>query len=72
MAEIDPRGTPLVRTIWIIRRGSGKAQVHPSPTTVRPGGTLHIKNLTEDPATVQFPGLIEPVKGRVIPPQWRG
>jgi hypothetical protein len=59
---------PSIRTIWIIRRGSGKAQVHPSPTTVLPGGTLRIKNLTEDPATVQFPPLITPVtKSTVIP-----
>lgn len=55
-------------TLWIIRRGNGKAQVHPSPVHACPGDTLRIKNWTEAPATVGFPDPIAPVKGNVIDP----
>jgi hypothetical protein len=53
MSDVEP-----TMKIWIIRRGSGKAQVHPSPVHARPGDTVRIRNLTRDAATVDnFPGL---------------
>jgi hypothetical protein len=59
-------GRPI--TLWIIRRGSGRAQVHPSPVHAHPGEVLHFKNWTESAATVHFPAGIAPLKERVIPP----
>jgi hypothetical protein len=41
--------------IWIVRRGNGKAEVHPSPVVLRPGEGFGIRNLTQDDADVVFP-----------------
>jgi hypothetical protein len=40
--------------IWIIRRGSGKLQVHRSPVQLRPGDTFRVKNWTDLGATLEF------------------
>jgi hypothetical protein len=47
MNDVEP-----TTKIWIIRRGSGKRQVHPSPIRVRPGEPIRIKNWTPQTATV--------------------
>jgi len=47
MTDVEP-----TTKIWIIRRGSGKRQVHPSPIRVRPGEPIRIKNWTLQTATV--------------------
>lgn len=47
--------------IWIVRRGNGKAQVHPSPAVLKPGGSFGIHNLTREEVFVAFPpDTIEP------------
>ncbi len=48
MAEAEP----VTHVVWIVRRGSGKAQVHPSPLHIRPGERIIVKNWTNEEATV--------------------
>jgi hypothetical protein len=48
MAEL----VPVTHEAWIVRRGSGKAQVHPSPLRARPGDRILLKNWTRDAAIV--------------------
>jgi hypothetical protein len=56
MTDVEP-----TMKIWIIRRGSGKRQVHPSPIRVMPGEPIRIKNWTSQTATVRFqPALYTP------------
>jgi len=56
--------------IWIVRRGNGKAEVHPSPVVLRPDETFGIRNLTQDDADVTFPsGTIDPQKTCVLAQQ---
>jgi hypothetical protein len=61
MAEAEP----VTHVVWIVRRGSGKAQVHPSPLHVRPRDTILVKNWTNDDATVGplIPLYTPPEKG---------
>ena len=40
--------------IWIVRKGNGKVQVHPSPATLSHGSSFTIRNLTGNLATVNF------------------
>jgi len=40
--------------IWILRRGNGKVQVHPSPVNLRSGEEFTIRNLTETEVEVAF------------------
>lgn len=68
MTDIRPTATPTVRTLWIIRRGSGKAQVHPSPVHARPGDTIRIKNWTPEEATVEFHPELYPDPRKGVPP----
>ena len=44
--------SPTIHLVWIVRRGSGRAQVHPSPVHVRAGDTIRIKNWTREDTTV--------------------
>ncbi len=61
MAEAEP----VTHVVWIVRRGSGKAQVHPSPLHARPGDTILVKNWTNDEAGV---GPLTPL---YVPPEKR-
>jgi hypothetical protein len=44
--------TPLhphpTHTLFIVRRGDGRAQIHPSPLVVHHGDTLRVRNFLED------------------------
>jgi hypothetical protein len=54
--------------IWIVRRGNGKAEIHPSPVVLRPDETFGIRNLTNDDADVKFPsGTIDPESSKSVP-----
>jgi hypothetical protein len=50
---------PQVPTAYIVRRGHGRVEVHPSPVHVQPGGSFAIKNLLRgelETAVVVFDG----------------
>lgn len=52
--------------IWIVRKGNGKVEVHPSPAHLSHGGSFTIRNLTRNVATVNFPGKeIDPDTARI-------
>lgn len=42
-------------TIWIVRKGSGRAQVYPSPCVVQSDRDVTVKNWTDCPAEVHLP-----------------
>ncbi len=58
---------PPIR-IWIVRRGSGRAEATPSPAHLRPDETFGIRNLTREQATVVFPEGTIRLDMRSIPP----
>ena len=59
---------PPIR-IWILRRGSGRAEATPSPVHLKPAETFRIRNLTQEEATVVFPEGTIGLDMRSIPPK---
>jgi hypothetical protein len=68
MRQLRPKPSGETFTVWILRRGSGRRQVHPSPLRVRQGDTIRVKNWTPRAARVSFKPALYPLQQKLRTP----